>query len=630
VSLIVRGQLHPATTSLEDKASMRLASLIRRAALAFAVLLGIAVSVWLWRREPARADKDGFQEMAEAAGIHFRMNFLPDEQGARFKINLYDHGCGVAVGDFDGDGHEDIYFCNQLGRNALYRNKGDGTFEDVTDKAGVALGDRICVGATWADTRNKGLPDLFVTSTRGGNVLFRNNGDGTFTDVTDKAGLKVKPATHSHAAVFFDFDNDGFLDLLVTNTAKWTTNALSDGGYYAGKETIAETASSEKEYNLLYHNNGNGTFTEVTEKAGLRGLGWAADATVFDYDGDGWLDVLITNMFGRAQLYRNNGNGTFTDVTLKVLGKTSWGGLGARAFDFNNDGRLDLLIVDMHSDMWLLPGVPADPGDFPPGTFTRKFSHVMGFAYEQEQEAREKEKILAVVSRLKYNEVLFGNTLFKKVGGNKFEEVSDKAGMETWWPWGIATGDFDNDGFEDVFLPSGMGYPFQYWPNALMMNNGDETFSDRAAELGVEPPPGGRYLDNEIGGRLATRSSRAAAAADFTNSGRLDLIVNNFNDRPYYFRNHFPRKNYISFRLQGTKSNRDAIGALVHLHMGKEVMVRQVHAAGGYLSQSSRTLHFGLGDRDHIDRVEILWPRGLRETIDHPAINTRHELTEGK
>src|SRR5262249_46067428 len=233
-------------------------------------------------------------------------------------------------------------------------NRGDGTFEDVTEKAGVALGDRVCVAATWVDLRNTGLPDLFVTSTRGGNVLFRNLGGGKFKNVTREAGLEH--VGHSQTAVFFDFDNDGHLDLLLTQTAEWTTNEYDPKSrYYLGKGDLGGVATSAKERNILYRNNGNGTFTKVTDKAGLWGRGWAGDAVPFDYDGDGHMDVLVTCMFGRAQLYRNQGNGTFKDVTLATLGRTPWGGVGARAFDFNNDGRLDLLIVDMHSDMWMGP-----------------------------------------------------------------------------------------------------------------------------------------------------------------------------------------------------------------------------------------------------------------------------------
>ena len=230
----------------------------------------------------------------------------------------------------NGDGKDDIYFCNQLGKNALYRNQGDGTFEEVTDKAGVGLGDRVCVAAAWADTRNKGRQDLFVTSTRGGNVLFRNNGDGTFTDVTKEAGLAVDKPTHSQTAVFFDYDNDGFLDLLITNTAEWTTNDKDDNNHhFAGVADFWALAKSPIEHNVLYRNNRDGTFTKVN-KSGLEGQGWGGDVAVFDYDGDGFLDVLVTNMFGASRLYHNDHHGTFSDVTEKTLGKTSWGAIGCQ------------------------------------------------------------------------------------------------------------------------------------------------------------------------------------------------------------------------------------------------------------------------------------------------------------
>jgi enediyne biosynthesis protein E4 len=576
--------------------------------------------------DPAAADRPGFHERATESGITWRMAFLPAEQGENFKINLYDHGCGVAIGDYNGDGHDDIYFVNQLGPNALYRNKGDGTFVEVAKEAGVALGDRICVAATFADYDNDGRQDLFVTSTRGGNVLFRNMGDGTFKDVTKEVGLTC--VAHSQTAVFFDYDNDGYLDLFVTNTAKWTTGSFDAGShYFPGLTDFWEMAASPKEHNILYHNNGNGTFTDVTAKAGLEGKGWGGDVAVFDFDGDGHLDLLVTNMFGASQLYHNNGDGTFTDVTREWLGRTSWGAIGSKVFDFNNDGLLDLFIADMHSDMWL--PTYDDPAvlEMVKKSAKKKFRHVMG-PYATMPQYEPTEKRFADMFQIKYDDVIFGNTFFKRLPQGKFEEVSDKAGLETFWPWGIATGDFDNDGFEDVYLPSGMGFPYHYWPSSLLMNNGNETFTDRAEVFGIEPPPRGPFLPDKIAGKPAARSSRCAAVADFDGDGRLDLVTNNFNDQPYYFRNAFPRKHYVAFRLKGTRSNRDAIGALVHIYMAKEVMVRQVQAAGGYLSQSSKTVHFGLGDRPAIDRVEIRWPSGVRQRIDHPEVDHLHDVTE--
>jgi hypothetical protein len=596
--------------------------------LCFLVLIG-GVGGWYLFRAPRADPASGsqrFRECATEVGITWQTNFLSNEQGETFKINLYDHGSGVAIGDFDGDGYDDIYLVNQLGPNALYRNKGNGTFVDVTKEAGVALGDRICVAATFVDYDNDGHLDLFVTSTRGGNVLFRNLGNGKFEDVTRKAGLFH--LGHSQTPVFFDYDNDGYLDLLLTNTATWTTDSFDENNHYwLGPAQFGGLMNSPKEHNILYHNNGNGTFTDVTEKVGLQGRGWAGDAAPFDYNDDGRMDVFVGSMFGRCQLYRNDGD-KFTDVTLEVLGRTPWGATGSRVFDFNNDGRLDLFVVDMHSDMWMGLDRAHRSLSFARESGNKKYPYLYGPRALLEPEHINIEKDLLKDMGTSHEELLFGNALYRNEGGGKFTEVSDQAGLETFWPWGIAEGDFDNDGYLDVFIPSGMGYPFYYWPNSLMRNQGDGTFRDAAAELGIEPTGRGRFLPQLIGGQEAARSSRTAAVADFTGKGRLDIVVNNFNDQPYFFKNEGPRRNYVAFRLQGTRSNRDAIGAVVRLYQKGQIMTRQVQAAGGYLSQSSRTVHFGLGDEPAIDKVEITWPSGQRQRLDKVEVNKRQDIVE--
>jgi len=555
-----------------------------------------------------------FEEGAEAAGIRFRMGFLPGEQGETFKVNFYDHGCGVAVADVDGDRDEDLYFCNQLGPNALYLNDGTGRFTDVTARAGVALADRISVAAAFADVDGDGDQDLFVTTTRGGNVLFRNRGDGGFEDVTGAAGLDL--VAHSGQPTFFDADRDGDLDLLVTNTAAWTNQTYEEAGrYWQGGTTLAELVESPPEHNRFYKNRGDGTFEDATTASGLAGTGWNGDAAVFDADEDGDSDLFVCNMFGRSTLYANDGKGRFSDVTAERLRRTPWGAVGAKAFDYSGDGRLDLFVVDMHSDMWMTSSY--DPTSAPE---TVKYPTMHGPSGKSPQ--------LGSAARLRFelDGVVFGNALYRAGESGAFTETSAQAGVETLWPWGMAVADFDGNGLEDAFVPSGMGYPYRYWRSPLLMNRGNGTFVDAAATAGLDPLPGGNLQPEPIGGRPAARSARSAATGDFDGDGRPDLVVNLFNDRAMLFLNRSPVRPWVGFRLVGSGLNRDAIGAVVRLKAGVRTQVRQVDAAGGYLAQSSRTLHFALGGATTVDEVEVRWPDGAVERLSGLEPGRIHEL----
>jgi hypothetical protein len=563
-----------------------------------------------------------FEERAAAAGISFRMGFIPTEQGEKFKVNLYDHGAGVAVGDYDGDGLDDIYFVNQIGGNALYHNDGGGKFTDVTASAGadLALADRICVSATWADYDNDGREDLFVTSTRGGNVLFHNDGGGKFTDVTERAGLKL--AAHSETGTFFDADGDGRLDLLVTGTARWTTDDYDAvRHYWPGPASLFDLSHRPAEPNVFYRNNGDGTFTDATAESGLAGRGWNCECAVFDYDGDGRPDVFVSSMFGASTLYLNAGSGKFIDTTAAVLRRVPYGAVGCKAFDFDGDGRLDLFVVDMHSDMWAEP-------DLDVSLVKEKRKYEMPYGPNLERGVVSPKQAEDLARDVAGKAVFFGNGLYRNLGNGQFIEVSDAAGAETFQPWGVVPADFRNAGIEDVFVPSGMGYPYFYWRNNYLMNDGHGRFTECSAAAGLDPPPEGPFRKELVGGKKAARSSRSAATADFDGDGRVDLVVNNFNERAYLYMNRSPERNWVELRLTGTKSNRDAVGALVTLRAGGRTLVREVQASGGYLSQSSKTLHFGLGDAAAVESCEIRWPSGARQTVEIGATRRRVDVTE--
>ncbi len=564
-----------------------------------------------------------FTDVLGASGITFKHHFLDSETGSRYQINPYDHGSGIYVADVDGDGLDDLYFLDFLGPNALYLNKGGFKFEDITARAGVAVDRALSVGSAFGDFDNDGDQDLYVTTYRGGNHLFRNRGDGTFDEVTSTAGVGYNG--HSSAATWFDYDLDGDLDLYLCNIGKFTVDTISTEAnfFYAGTSLpfmrLVKTPDKRNpgERDILYRNNGNATFTDVTKAAGINSAEWNGDIAVADIDLDGDSDFYVSNMFGTNHLYRNRGDGTFEEITDESLKRTSWGGMGARFFDSNGDEFPDLYVVDMHSDMWVAPD---RPGDVHP---TAKFSTPLGTIVKNSSEIVSPDDTLA-------RTVLFGNTFFENHGNGKFVEKSAQAGLEMWWPWGITVGDYNNDGAQDLFVASGMGYPFFYWPNHLFINNGQGVFANATLESGIEPPARGRVIKGAaIRGKPFYRSSRSATTADFDGDGDLDIAVNNFNHEPYLLRNDAPKGNYIKLKLRGRKANRDAIGARIKLTAGGRTWHRRVCGAEGYITQSSLLVHIGLGQAKKIDSLEVYWPGQTKpQTLRNPATNKVVEIVQ--
>ncbi|HKQ62225.1 MAG TPA: CRTAC1 family protein, partial [Candidatus Polarisedimenticolaceae bacterium] len=542
-----------------------------------------------------------FTDVLGESGIDFRHHFIDSESGSRYRINPYDHGSGVLVADVNGDGRDDIYLLDFLGPNQLYLNRGGMKFDKATPAAGIGLDRAVHVGGAFGDYDNDGDPDLYATTYRGGNHLFRNRGDGTFEDVTEVAGVGY--VGHSSSATWFDYDGDGDLDLYLSNIGRFTTDTISQEADYVYEgvalpfETVARKPDNRNpgEPNRLWRNEGGGRFHDVTEEAGVGAAEWNPDAAVADIDLDGDLDLYVSNMFGANHLYRNRGNGSFEEITDAALERTSWGGMGCVFFDADGDEWPDLYVVDMHSDMWTKTNTPGVV------QAAAKFDTPLGTAVPLG-------KVIRTPDETRARSVLFGNTFFTRRADGGFVERSQAAGLETWWPWGIAVGDYDNDGWQDAFIPAGMGYPYYYWPNSLMMNRGGGVFVDTAAaSLGT--PAGGETIPGAaIRETPFVRSSRAAAVADFDQDGDLDLIVNNFNAPPYLLRNDSPAAHWIGVELRGQRSNREGYGARVRVTAGGHVWTRQLANAEGYLSQSSRVLHFGLAGATAVERVDVFWP----------------------
>ena len=581
-----------------------------------------------------------FTDGIEESGILFR-NKIVDDVGKNYIPVHYDHGNGLAIADVDGDGNLDLYFVTQAGSNGLWRNLGNGRFEDITEQAGVAVENKIGVTASFADIDNDGDPDLYTTTVRGGNMLFENLGGGQFKDISQASGLNHNG--HSSAAVFFDYNRDGLLDVYLTNVGKYTSDKVltvtmeqargekeAEYKFFSGFADAFSGHLPEKkrsERSILFKNLGNNRFEDISKKVKLQDESWTGDASPVDFNQDGWIDLYVLNMQGDDQYYVNVKGEYFEKKSREVFPLTPWGAMGVNTFDFENDGDMDLFITDMHSDM----------------------SEQVGPARESYKSRQQWPESMLLTQ----GKSIWGNAFYRNNGKGNFEEVSDQIGAENYWPWGISVGDLNADGFDDVFIASSMNFPFRYAVNSLLLNNQGSEFLSSEFILGVEPRPDGRFAepwfeldcDGEdkdhalakgrsgravIWSALGTRSS---VMFDLDNDGDLDIVTNEFNSRPMVLISNLSEKhdklNYLKVKLVGEKSNRDGLGAVVRVRTGSHTYMKVHDGQSGYLSQSLYPLYFGLNEVTNVDEIKVTWPSGNKQTVLGPIdVNRTIEVKE--
>jgi len=539
----------------------------------FALLMGVVAAQQSGSAPDSQNAFPGkFVDITSASGIRF--NYLSSHTPKHYLPETM--GTGAALFDYDNDGRLDIFLVNgaplqdptpkgsipqKTGPNywnRLYHQKPDGTFEDVTEKAGLR-GSGYGMGVAVGDYDNDGFEDLYVTA-YGGNKLYHNNGDGTFIDVTEKAG--VAGSGWSTSAAWVDLDNDGLLDLVALRYLQWDFDDIWCGEHKEGYRAYCHPDLFQPIAPLVYHNDGNGHFTEVSQKIGLSKPGKGLGIALADYDRDGHIDLFVANDSMVEFLYRNKGDGTFEEVGLlsEVAvdgdGRT-YAGMGVDFADYNNDGWPDLVVTDLANQRYAL----------------YLNSHDSTFSYAS------------------------------------FTSGVARATM-THSGWGVRFLDYDNDGWKDLLIAQGhdldtveLSYPNLHYrePMLLLRNTGKEFVDVSAASGSVFSQP---WL------------SRGMAIGDIDNDGRLDAVVTT-NDGPIHIlHNETPTQNHwLLVKLVGHKSNRDAIGAEVKLVTAKGPQFATVSTAGSYLSSSDKRVHFGLGSESAAQSIEIRWPSGITQTL---------------
>jgi len=531
-----------------------------------------------------------YVDFASQAGLTTR-TVLTGHESKDFLLSTT--GGGIALFDYDNDGWLDIFIVNSWGlsrfpkgeepTNHLYRNNRDGTFTDVTAKANLVRsgwGQGVCVG----DYNNDGLLDLFVTY-YGKNVLYRNNGDGTFTDVTRESGLLQVEDHWNSGAAFLDYDRDGYLDLFVSNYVAYEAGLAlydSDPSLVGVQSPVLYGPKGlEGSKNILYHNNGDGSFTDVSKAAGIakpeRTYGFTP--CVADYDNDGWLDIYVANDSTPSLLFKNNRNGTFTEIGLLAgvavdENGSSQGGMGVDAGDYDRDGFLDIIKTNFSDQT---------------------------------------------------------TSLYHNQGNGFFTDRTFQAGLSgqtSAVKWGTAFVDFDNDGQLDLLMVTGAIYP------PRLSAGRTKPKEDEGKKILYRNLGNGRFQDiSDRGGPglLLPRCSRGAAFGDIFHTGQIDVAINNLNDVPTLLRNQSASPNsWMLVRLVGTRTNRAAIGSRVIVEAEGRRQIQEVRSGGSFCSQSDLRLHFGLGRAREATRVQVKWLGGGQEILEHVPVDRLVVIHEGK
>lgn len=570
-----------------------------------------------------------FEELGkEQTGLDF-LNPIDDTHALRYLYASAMSTGGVAVGDFDKDGKPDIFLTNGPGRNKLFRQAGPMKFEDVTAKADVDGGDAWGVGCAFADVDGDADLDLYVCNYLSSNQLYINKGDGTFDERAKAFGLDFTDSSHTPA--FCDYDGDGKLDLYIL-TNRWfrpegfpdeQTIVMGPGQrprikpefekFYDAVQTSATgfTTNVVGRPDILCRNNGDGTFTDVTVKAGIKHRGHGLSATWFDWTGDGRPDLWVGNDFDDAdKLYVNNGDGTFTDATLTSVGHLSWFSMGADFGDVNDDGLQDFFIADMS------------------GTNHFKQKTLMGSMGDKQwfmENARPPQ--------------LMRNSLYLNAGSGRFVEGAYLAGLaNSNWTWAARLCDFDNDGRNDLYLQCGMSRNFNEKDDPTVRK--DSTKKSQWERFKHMPPlkeqnmafrnKGGLKFEDvaKAWGLDHLGMSYGCAAGDLDGDGDLDIVSVRLDEPVVIYRNNSQEGHRVTLRFAGTASDRSGTGVMVRLETASGVQVRELTLARGYLGCDEPLVHFGLGADATIKRLQVRWPSGRMQVFENLDADRRYTVTE--